>query len=133
MSPEQTSNLIRQMATTVYDGLRFNHDAVAVWHADIGHLTVAEAEAAFAAYRRDPQRGNYTPKPADILGQHLGSLPPERRRTHPDPVDGCGRCDHGWIDTVAIRHGTQHAALAPCPRCRPTTHERLTAGAYTPR
>jgi len=46
--------------------------AVSVWLADLDQFTPDEIEAAFTRHRRDPQRGQWLPKSADILRQLQG-------------------------------------------------------------
>jgi len=42
------------------------------WCDDMGNFPVDAVERAFAAHRRDPERGQWLPKPADIIRQLQG-------------------------------------------------------------
>lgn len=42
------------------------------WLEDLGQFPIEAVERAFAAHRRDPERGQWLPKPADIIRQLQG-------------------------------------------------------------
>lgn len=46
--------------------------AVSVWLSDLGEFDADDIDAAFTRHRRDPQRGQWLPKSADILRQLQG-------------------------------------------------------------
>ena len=54
--------------------------AVSVWLADLSGYAPEAIDAAFVRHRRDPQRGQFLPKTADIL-RHLQADTSERRQT----------------------------------------------------
>lgn len=48
--------------------------ALRIWLDALADRPIEDVERAFAAHLRDPQAGRFCPKPADILGQLLGSV-----------------------------------------------------------
>lgn len=72
-------------------------DLKRLYHQDLGHLDNADLEAAALAHRRDPDRGRFFPKPADLLAKV-----PTRAAVHPS-------ADVAW--TLALRSFDESATV----------------------
>ncbi|WP_175764179.1 hypothetical protein [Burkholderia ambifaria] len=74
-------------------------DARALFFAALGAYSLADVRKAFSAHVKDPHRGQYPPKPADIIAQLIGDASKDGR---PEP-------DEAWA--IAIRSADERETV----------------------
>lgn len=73
------------VATLEVYGGKASRDATGIWWAALARYSIDEVRAAFSAHVQDPQRGRFTPKPADIIAALVEN-------------DGRPTADEAWSD-----------------------------------
>lgn len=73
MQPDDFENFSRVLdATYSLHSKSLTADARALFFAALGKYSLADVRKAFSAHIADPQRGQYPPKPADLIAQLVG-------------------------------------------------------------
>lgn len=80
MQPDDFENFSRVLdASYSLHGKSLNADARALFFAALGKYSLADVRKAFSAHIADPQRGQFAPKPADLIAQLIGDASKDGR------------------------------------------------------
>ncbi len=92
MQPDDFDNFARVLdAAYSMHSKSLTADARSLFFASLGEYSLADVRRAFSAHLRDPQRGQFPPKPADLIAQLRGA--PEQ--------DGRPGAEEAWAISLA--------------------------------
>lgn len=112
-------------ATYAYYERELTQFAVKVWLEDLADLPIDAVCAAFVAHRRDPQRGQWLPKSADILRQIRGDIESDAHLAWGDVMRIACNGGRGEVDAVTLAAVKSLGGISVIQHAKPEQNQWL--------